>query len=136
MMLKYYRVPLLALMAALIAIAGAPRAYAGPMGVSSTMPTFKNGVLVDERGMTLYVFSKDGTGVSNCNGKCAAIWPPLLAPSDKSAASAEFSIVTRKDGAKQWAYKGQPLYLFTRDTAPGQKNGNGVKGLWTVVRLR
>jgi predicted lipoprotein with Yx(FWY)xxD motif len=134
-MTKHDRHHLIALSAILaIAVCIAP-AIAARIGVFSTMPAFKGGVLVDERGMTLYVFAKDGPGASNCNGKCATIWPPLLAPSDTSAASAEFSIVKRADGTKQWAFKGHPLYLFVRDTAPGQRNGNGFKGLWRVVKL-
>ncbi len=105
----------------------------GAMGKTSTMPTVAKGILVDQNGMTLYTFSKDTAGTSNCVGTCADIWPPLLAPSG-STASGKFSIITRKDGMKQWAYDGSPLYLFTKDTAPGQEMGNGVKGLWTVAK--
>ncbi|HUN29194.1 MAG TPA: hypothetical protein VMV65_05280 [Alphaproteobacteria bacterium] len=105
----------------------------GTMGKPSTMPTVAKGVLVDQHGMTLYTFAKDTAGTSNCIGTCADIWPPLLAPSG-STASGKFSIITRKDGEKQWAYDGKPLYLFAKDTAPGQEKGNGVKGLWAVVK--
>jgi len=103
------------------------------MGKMSTMPTVAKGILVDQRGMTLYTFSKDAPGTSNCTGKCSDFWPPLLAPS-AATASGKFSIITRSDGMKQWAYDGKPLYLFSKDTAPGQENGNGVKGLWAVAK--
>ncbi len=41
--------------------------------------TAKGKTLVDQRGMTLYVFDKDSSGKSACNGPCAVNWPPLAA---------------------------------------------------------
>src|SRR6185369_14562301 len=34
--------------------------------------------LVDDKGMALYMFTKDTPNVSNCYGGCATNWPPLL----------------------------------------------------------
>jgi len=78
-----------------------------------------DGVLTNEAGMTLYTFDKDaaGSGKSVCNGPCAKNWPPLMAAADASA-SGDYSIVTRDEGGKQWAYKGKPLYLARRAVAP------------------
>jgi predicted lipoprotein with Yx(FWY)xxD motif len=82
-------------------------------------------VLTDSRGMTLYVFDKDEVrGQSACNAHCAVAWPPLLASADAKA-SGKWSLVTREDGGKQWAYKGKPLYTFY---------GDGVGGRWHVAR--
>ena len=39
--------------------------------------TAKGKVLVNEKGMTLYVFDKDSVGKSACSGTCAENWPPL-----------------------------------------------------------
>lgn len=36
-------------------------------------------ILVDGAGNTLYRFTNDPPGVSNCVGACAGNWPPLLA---------------------------------------------------------
>jgi predicted lipoprotein with Yx(FWY)xxD motif len=108
-------------------------ASSAAMGVTSTMPAARHGILVDKDGMTLYTFAKDVHGMSVCNGTCAALWPPLLVPAGAKAGGS-FSIITRKDGAKQWAYKGMPLYTFSKDTAPGQEKGNGVKGVWAVAK--
>jgi predicted lipoprotein with Yx(FWY)xxD motif len=117
----------------LIITQNSPSAISATVGTTSTMPTAHNGILVDQHGMTLYAFAKDKAGTSNCVETCATIWPPLLAPSGATA-SGKFSIITRTDGGNQWAYDGKPLYLFSKDTAPGQENGNGFKGLWTVVK--
>ncbi len=76
--------------------------------------------------MTLYVFDKDaaGSGKSVCNGVCAANWPPLMVAAG-SAASGDWSVVIRDSGDKQWAYKGRPLYYWSKDAKPGDKTGDG-----------
>jgi predicted lipoprotein with Yx(FWY)xxD motif len=106
----------------LVACAGAPVKYA-------------NGVMTDGRGMTLYTFDKDsaGAGKSVCNGQCARNWPPYLASADAKAGY-DWSIVTRDDGARQWAYKGKPLYFWIKDRKPGDTTGDGVGNVWHVVK--
>src|SRR5579859_5243951 len=42
--------------------------------MSKTDPA-KGAYMTDFAGMTLYVFDKDTSGVSNCYGGCANIWP-------------------------------------------------------------
>jgi predicted lipoprotein with Yx(FWY)xxD motif len=68
-----------------------------------------------------------------CNGPCAANWPPLMAGADAKA-SGDWAIVTRDDGAKQWAYKGKPVYLWAKDQKPGDKTGDGFNSVWHVVK--
>ena len=92
-----------------------------------------DGVLTNTAGMTLYTFDKDEGGKSMCNGPCAANWPPLMAGADAKA-SGDWAIVTRDDGAKQWAYKGKPVYLWAKDTKPGDKTGDGFNSVWHVVK--
>lgn len=93
-----------------------------------------DGVLVGSNGMTLYTFDRDtAPGKSACNGPCATNWPPLLAASGATA-SGDWSIVTRDDGSKQWAYKGKPVYYWAKDQKPGDRTGDGVNGVWHVVR--
>ncbi len=94
-----------------------------------------DGVLTNAAGMTLYTFDKDaaGSGKSACNGPCATNWPPLMAAADAKA-SGDYSIITRDDGSKQWAYKGMPLYLWAKDGKPGDRTGDGVNNVWHVVK--
>lgn len=73
-------------------------------------------------GFTLYTFAKDIANQSNCGSTCIANWPPLYAANDAQSAG-DFSVVTRSDSSKQWAYKGQPLYFYTGDSAAGEING-------------
>jgi predicted lipoprotein with Yx(FWY)xxD motif len=92
-----------------------------------------DGALVTPSGMTLYVFDKDTTGKSACNGPCAAAWPPLAA-AEGDAAQGKWSVVTREDGSRQWAYEGKPVYTFNKDEKPGDKVGDNFKGVWHVAK--
>jgi predicted lipoprotein with Yx(FWY)xxD motif len=93
----------------------------------------KDSMLVNEKGMTLYTFDKDAPGTTNCYDKCATNWPPLMA--DASAkAEGEWSLVERKDGSKQWAYKKMPLYLWVKDTKPGDTTGDMVNDVWHIAK--
>ncbi|MCR6632670.1 MAG: hypothetical protein NVV74_22980 [Magnetospirillum sp.] len=95
--------------------------------------TAKGPVLTDEKGMTLYTFDKDEAGKIACVDACAQNWPPLLA--DKGAkAMGEYSLVKRPDGAMQWAYRGKPLYLWSKDMKPGDISGDGFKDIWHAAR--
>jgi predicted lipoprotein with Yx(FWY)xxD motif len=97
------------------------------------MGMVKDGILVNEKGMTLYTFDKDADGVSACYDKCATNWPPLLAAADAKA-EGDWSLGDRKDGAKQWAYKGKPLYLWIKDEKPGDTTGDGVNDVWHTAK--
>jgi len=106
---------------------------ASAVGFAQTTPagikTAKIGsdtVFVDPDGMTLYTFDGDTTpNKSACNGMCAMNWPPLMAP-DNAAPIGDWTVVTRDDGSRQWAYKGKPLYTFHRDHAPGDGRGDNA----------
>ncbi len=93
------------------------------------------GMLVGSNGMTLYTFDKDtaGSGKSVCNGPCAANWPPLAAGASDSG-SGDYSVITRDDGAKQWAQKGKPLYFWIKDQKPGDMTGDGFNGVWKMAK--
>lgn len=100
-------------------------------------PTVKisNGALTDPQGLTLYTFDRDPAngGKSVCNGACATNWPPLLAEPGTSAAGS-YTIITRDDGARQWAYKGMPLYRFAKDAKAGDRTGDNFNNVWHVAK--
>ncbi|SAI30537.1 Secreted repeat of uncharacterised function [Bordetella ansorpii] len=106
---------------------------AGAQAQSPAMP--RDGILVDQKGMTLYTFDKDqaNSGKSVCNGQCATNWPPVAAAAGAKP-EGDWSIATRDDGARQWAYKGKPVYLFVKDAKAGDKTGDGVGGVWHVIK--
>lgn len=91
-------------------------------------------VLVSAKtGMTLYTFRKDARNSSNCYGDCAEAWPPFTAASAAKADGA-LGIIDRKDGTRQWTLNGKPLYFWAGDQATGDATGDGVGGVWDVVR--
>ncbi|MNL56314.1 Secreted repeat [compost metagenome] len=49
-------------------------------------------------------------------------------------AEGAFTIVERKDGAKQWAKDGMPLYFWIKDEKMGDATGDGVRGVWDVAK--
>jgi len=93
-----------------------------------------NGVLVGANGMTLYTFDNDKVpGKSACNGPCATLWPPLMA-SASDQPSGNWTIVTRDDGSRQWAYKGKPVYFYQADKAAGDRTGDNFRNVWHLVK--
>jgi len=121
---------------ALTACNTAPAAKTPAASMAQASPaTTMNGMLVGPNQMTLYTFDRDaaGSGKSVCNGGCATNWPPLMAPPGAQAIG-DWSVVTRDDGAKQWAYKGWPLYYWAKDSRPGDASGDGVGGAWRLAR--
>jgi len=93
------------------------------------------GMLVNTSGMTLYTFDKDaaGSGKSMCNGPCAALWPAAAAAADAKP-EGDLTVVTRDDGAKQWAYKGKPVYTYSADKKAGDTTGDNFKDVWHVIK--
>src|SRR5215470_14741274 len=90
--------------------------------------------LVDLKGMTLYYYERDTSGkTSNCDGKCTEIWTPLAASADAKAVG-DFTVLTRNDGTKMWAYRYRPLYTSPADKAPGDTNGNATTLQWRIAR--
>lgn len=111
----------------------AQQAVPGPLKTVSKeqLGTF----LVDANGMTLYTFDNDKEpGKSTCSGGCARAWPPYAPKAGDPKPDASLSIITRDDGSKQYAYKGKPLYFFTRDKQSGDTTGQGAGDRWWVVK--
>ena len=107
----------------------------------ATHPTLGE-ILVGPTGMTLYTFRNDADGTSNCNGNCAANWPPLaggfdpagILPALGAGASGEVTLFERADGGAQVVLNGMPLYYWRNDFVPGDATGDGVGGNWDVAR--
>ncbi len=94
-------------------------------------------ILTNAQGLTLYYFTADTATKAACTGTCAGIWPPLFftgtgLPTSASPLSGTLRVVTDANG-KQVEYNGHPLYTYSKDTAPGQTNGEGFKGKWFVA---
>ncbi|MEH0927159.1 hypothetical protein [Micromonospora sp. CPCC 205558] len=96
--------------------------------------------VADGQGRTLYRFDKDTAkpSKSNCNGDCATAWPPLLVRSPGQIYPSGINpklvgYVERADGTCQVTIDGWPVYLFAKDTEPGDTKGQGVDGTWFAI---
>ena len=93
-----------------------------------------DGVLTDPQGKPLYTFVMDTMkGMSHCTGPCATAWPPLIA-APGAKAFGDWTLVTREDGAKQWALKDKPLYTFAKDTAGKPGTGEAASSNWKLAK--
>jgi predicted lipoprotein with Yx(FWY)xxD motif len=95
--------------------------------------------LVDGKGMTLYLFTKDTPGKSNCTGDCLVKWPPLVAADVKQVKvgpgvdASKLGLADLPDGKKIVTYNGMPLYYWVKDMKPGDTTGQNVGNVWFVV---
>jgi predicted lipoprotein with Yx(FWY)xxD motif len=115
-------------------------ALTGPGGSASSGALFEirtiGGVAVvtNNRGFTLYWFVPDTSSKSNCNGSCAAYWPPVTgSPAAGPGVTGKLGTIMRSNGLTQATYDGHPVYTYIGDAAPGQANGNDIDlngGLW------
>ena len=110
---------------------------AGPATIDAGQNAKLGSILVDARGMSLYVFTKDTPNTSTCYDKCASAWPPLLTSGAPLAGpgvdASKFGTATRTDGTTQVTYNGMPLYYFAKDLAAGDTNGQGIGSVWFVI---
>jgi predicted lipoprotein with Yx(FWY)xxD motif len=113
---------------------------AGPLEIGTRGTRFGR-ILVDGRGMTIYVSAKDNADFeSTCTGPCTKEWPPLFTNGQVNAGpgvnSAWLGTIGRSDGPTQVEYNGWPLYYSARDTRPGDIKGQGVVSngtTWFVI---
>jgi len=101
-------------------------------------------VLIDGKGITVYMFATDIRGhPSRCYDICAVQWPPLVLPPGVTRPvvgtgirPALLGTAARTDGTLQVTYNGWPLYLWPPDKVPGQATGQALTnagGLWYVL---
>jgi predicted lipoprotein with Yx(FWY)xxD motif len=110
-----------------------PAATTRPTGTTVGLGrTGLGSVLVDAKGLTLYLWAHDKSTKSTCNGDCAEYWPPLLTDGMPAAArgvNADLLGTSRRsDGKTQVTYAGHPLYYFVQDAKPGDTKGEGLTG--------
>ena len=99
-------------------------------------------VLVNSRGLTLYMFVPDQRRHVTCISTCARVWPPLgLAAGAKLVAAGGvkqglLGSDPNPAGGRVVTYNRWPLYTYLPDTKPGQAKGQRVNnsgGKWYVL---
>jgi predicted lipoprotein with Yx(FWY)xxD motif len=132
----------LALLGAAVAQAGTAPGPATAAKGTATLKAEKAGgvtVLANAGGLTLYWFAPDTPAKSNCNGSCAAYWPPVTGtPSAGPGVTGRLGTIKRPDGSTQATHNRHPLYTYVGDSAPGQAHGNILNlngGLWHEITI-
>jgi predicted lipoprotein with Yx(FWY)xxD motif len=106
---------------------------------TATVSSVGGTVLVNSQGLTLYRLTGEHAGKFICTtSACLAVWHPLTVSSGSkpSGSVSSLGVVKRSNGMTQVTYKGEPLYTFAHDSAPGQATGEGLKdvGTWLVIK--
>ena len=112
------RAPIALALVLVAAAAGAPEATAKGTKVKLAKSEYGK-VLMNGRGLALYLFDVETTKKPECDGDCAAAWPPLLTKGKPRAGVGLnpklLGTTRRADGSRQVTYKGHPLYLYEHD---------------------
>lgn len=92
--------------------------------------------IVDSKGNTIYYFTRDPPGASNCTGGCLKNWPVFfteeaVVPSIINAS--DFDVIINSEGSKQTTYRQMPLYYYINDKVRGDTNGDGVNNVWFII---
>ena len=114
-----------------------PSAATAPIVMAQSVGTMGTILVAASNGHTVYNFGSDTPGVSNCDGGCSAIWPPVTIASGQTPTGGPgvigpLATITRSDGSIQVTYKGLPLYFFHSDSKPGDTRGNYTG--WHLVK--
>jgi predicted lipoprotein with Yx(FWY)xxD motif len=147
------RIALIAALALTVAVVaagwGAKSSVAGARHVTSsvTVKTRKiaklGTVLVNSKGLTLYMFVRDNRKKVTCTSRaCVIVWPPLKLKNGQKATAggaAKKSLLgsdKNPKGGRVVTYNRWPLYTYYLDKKPGQAKGQAVNnsgGLWYVL---
>jgi predicted lipoprotein with Yx(FWY)xxD motif len=116
----------------------APAAAAAPEASINIVTDAKFGkILVDGKGMTLYMYTKDEANKVNCAAGCLKAWPPLLTQGSPTLGDGvDAALVGTADvgnGTKIVTYNKMPLYYYAKDAKAGDLSGVGVGTVWYLV---
>ena len=94
-------------------------------------------ILVDSKGMTLYMYTKDAPDKSNCTAGCLKAWPPFLTQGSpilgEGVDKTLVGTADLADGTRIVTYNHMPLYFWAKDARPGDTTGQDVNKVWYVV---
>ena len=113
------------------------RSVKAPAGIEARLVSSAQAVvLTDFEGFTLYASDRVAENdAQTCSDHgCEMDWLPVPAPA-LALDVGQFSVVTRKDGSRQWAWRGRPLYRNRGDLLPGDAHGRAVEARRTMAVL-
>ena len=133
-------IPPLAIAVAIVVFLAVSASGAASTTVSTRSTPDLGRILVNGKGVTLYLFEKDTKNKSNCSGACAANWPPLMAKgrlvARRGVKKSHLGSIKRP-GGRQVTYFGHPVYRYIGDgNKAGRTSGEGLDAFgaeWYVL---
>ena len=92
-------------------------------------------LVTDHKGFSVYAFDGDEPGKSNCTRECLQQWNPVPA-SVIAVPQAEWGIIERSPGIRQWTFRQKPLYTYKLDPRTRGLVGSDVPGWHNVYTQR
>lgn len=122
-----------AFLSVLLTVAGLALAQ----GSDATVRRAEPGYLVDQDGLSLYIYLRDTEGHSTCYDVCVNNWPPLLTEGEPVAGEGVIASLLgttqREDGTTQVTFGGWPLYYHARDDDPQEVHGHRMGDVFFLV---
>ena len=91
-------------------------------------------ILVNSKGYTLYLWTKDKPNESACSGPCLGVWPfvivsgtPTAGPGVNAKLLGTITVKVKGKTEHEVTYNKHPLYTFISDVKPGIISGEGSK---------
>jgi predicted lipoprotein with Yx(FWY)xxD motif len=98
----------------------------------ATVQGTSEAILVDAKGLPLYIYKPDTPTTSHVTGQLAALWPPLIAPRTPVRGTDGVLTSVATTNGEQLAYRGHFLYTFVEDS-PGHVTGQGVQDFFVAT---
>ena len=89
-------------------------------------------ILVNSKGLPLYIYKPDTASQSKVTGQLAALWPPLIAKHPTASGSTGTLSTVPTTNGRQVTYNGHFLYTFAEDV-PLQVSGQNVENFFVAT---
>jgi predicted lipoprotein with Yx(FWY)xxD motif len=99
---------------------------------TATVQGTRERILVDSKGLPLYIYKPDTASKSLVTGQLAVLWPPLVARAPTAHGATGTLTAVATSSGQQVTYNGHFLYTFVQDS-PGHVTGQGVQNFFVAT---
>ncbi|MEP6816517.1 MAG: hypothetical protein ABI873_13300 [Marmoricola sp.] len=97
-----------------------PAAAATVRTATATVQGTNETILVNAKGLPLYIYKPDTTTTSHVTGQLAALWPPVIGTASTAQGAHGMLTSVATTNGRQVAYNGHFLYTFVEDSRSGR----------------
>ncbi|MET0281856.1 MAG: hypothetical protein ABW278_12155 [Steroidobacteraceae bacterium] len=88
-------------------------------------------LVVNQDGFSVYVWDGDAPNTARCRGECLSEWRPVAA-AQMARPGADWDVIERVPGQKQWVFRGRPVYTRIKEARPASLEGEDIPGWHNV----